>query len=1000
MTSDSRPPADSSDNDHLLDLENIFSHPAGLRTARYLVGAFVKSAADVALPSSQEVPYTAEGSGSPTHPCPLQLKEPGALKQLLSFKQLERWREVSENSMMADRERERSGASVGQGGLHPQRGGNPYANMYTTSTSECLSQNGFSEAFTHDLFSRSNQLLHAMQYQPQSHEPESSITSAARALVTLPRATLPQPYATNFQSIQRLYATETSSTAHDQAASRSQSEALPGRPSTSTTGNPNNTLAAILSHPHSTLNSLSSSNDILANLMSRQSSSRSTPDASLPASSMESLTSGSASLKRKETSDGSAPAPKKKKADTGKAKRVPKPKAPKDTAASQLPKDIWMRILEFTPPRFLAKVRLVDKIRKELVDQYDSIYVNCRKENFGHDMPSPPEGVTERQYSNLLEGKGCQIPECPHDTEKMAARTHWSWSKRWCMTHWKEKVIREDRLLKIHASTYPRTTLTRLLECIPVGMQDSFVKPHDFVEDVVPRPRGAPRLYKVYLHEDVDNVFAEYEALTPEPYQENPEHSAEEKTAAAAAWQAEMDALPEKQNAFFAERKAKTDEHMAKVVKIEAGIRSRRGVIRKPHAENRAARKALFTKRAGEDLPNIPEEFVKSTKAFKAATRVFRDPGSERGWLMLKPKIEKEWEDSLAGGGRVDAAFDDESATNTDSESGGYSRSASPRVPSIQRAAPTSHPVGFSMPHNSSSGLSTVQGGSSSGSASGSGPASISSTQFSTAGIHQLHRQLNNGMMRMHGHQNHAVSQGSRHPTGFTQSQAQHSNSVSQAYDQSGNMSRVHGQVSNGMPHQSRHQAPHISRPQGHGQLSSTSRAQGQAANGLARAQISTSAMHQVHGQHRGSASRHLPVVNDMGRQASFGESSNQQFNVNVYDPGFLADFSSPFQMNPASLMKRSTSGELEYGQLHHQSMSSHMSGGGLRRPSSAGRFNDHPMHPNHHQRLQQASSRNTTSSSHYTTRLPISDLLGPQTPSDPQQHGFKDFSRSFAHQK
>ena len=73
-------------------------------------------------------------------------------------------------------------------------------------------------------------------------------------------------------------------------------------------------------------------------------------------------------------------------------------------------------------------------------------------------------------------------------------------------------------------------------------------------------------------------------------------------------------------------------------------VRLRRETNRTPYDENRNARKELFTRRAREDLPHISEEFVKSSEAFKAATRVFRDGGTERGWQTLKPKIEKEWE--------------------------------------------------------------------------------------------------------------------------------------------------------------------------------------------------------------------------------------------------------------------------------------------------------------------------------------------------------------------
>ena len=365
--------------------------------------------------------------------------------------------------------------------------------------------------------------------------------------------------------------------------------------------------------------------------------------------------------KRKGDVDGE-PAKKPKLDKTTKAKRTPKPKLEKKElvcaphhyrgrpqltliqAKYQLDHAIWMRILEFTPVQFLGKARLICKEFRAMVDQFTSIYVNCRKENYGHDMPPPPLGLTERQYSNLLGSKGCLEPGC---ADKNASRTHWSWAKRWCVKCWRSKIEREDRLIKNRADRFTnRTTLTKLLECIPVGMHDSFMKPHDYIDVDDNRPRGAPRLYKYYLKEDVERIFQQYDDLKPEPYEEDPNKTAEENEAVFTRHQEELAGLDEKRANFLATEKAKIDAHMELVQKIEAGVRKRREANRTPYDENRNARKELFTRRAKEDLPHIDEDFVKNTTAFKAATRVFRDGGTERGWQTLKPKIEKEWETS------------------------------------------------------------------------------------------------------------------------------------------------------------------------------------------------------------------------------------------------------------------------------------------------------------------------------------------------------------------
>jgi hypothetical protein len=336
-----------------------------------------------------------------------------------------------------------------------------------------------------------------------------------------------------------------------------------------------------------------------------------------------------------------------------------------------LNEDIFLRIIEFCPPSFLAKARLVSSVWKDYVDSRpNSIYKNCRHENFGYDMPSAREaGLTEADYNNLLGGqKGCMSKGCG---DKKASRTHWSWFKRWCQNCWRMMVEREDRVIKSRGNQYGRTVLTKMLECIPAGMHDSFLKPHDFKGEDDEEDAGrnnSPRLYKYYLTEDIERIIEQYEALTPAPYVEDPNHSPELRTAALAAHQALMDDLDNRRNDFFVAGKKKNDEHMARVKKIEAGIRTRRAENRRPHDKNRTARKELFSQLADDELAHIPLDFVRKTKAYKAATRIYRDPGTQRGWMQLKPKIIQEWEASQGMGAASSDKDKDASRTTPDSE--------------------------------------------------------------------------------------------------------------------------------------------------------------------------------------------------------------------------------------------------------------------------------------------------------------------------------------------
>lgn len=305
-------------------------------------------------------------------------------------------------------------------------------------------------------------------------------------------------------------------------------------------------------------------------------------------------------------------------------------------------------------------------------------------------MPPAPKGISERQYNDLLDGQGCLEPGCK---DKKSSRTHWSWAQRWCASCWLSKIKREDHVLKQYQGEMGRNILTELLQCIPVGMHDSFSKPHDFITDLDARPRGAPRIYKHFLITDVDKIIKEYNALHPVmPVVENPE----DRAIAQQKYQEEMAGLADKRKAFLDEHKAKNKIHMDMVQKIEAGKALKREEVREPHDRARNARKIFFTKRATEDLPDIPTDFVQGCKPYKAATRIFRDPGSERGWSILKPKIEVEWEKHqaklasnppAAGSSATEnasAAISDAANADTSSESGS-SRAATPSISNAQQ---------------------------------------------------------------------------------------------------------------------------------------------------------------------------------------------------------------------------------------------------------------------------------------------------------------------------
>lgn len=92
--------------------------------------------------------------------------------------------------------------------------------------------------------------------------------------------------------------------------------------------------------------------------------------------------------------------------------------------------DVWENILSFCPPDFLLNARKVSSTFRSMLKADSPIWKISRVRHFGHDMPSPPSGLSEPQYADLLTGTGCQARGCK-DTK--ARKTYWAFQKRLCM---------------------------------------------------------------------------------------------------------------------------------------------------------------------------------------------------------------------------------------------------------------------------------------------------------------------------------------------------------------------------------------------------------------------------------------------------------------------------------------------------------------------------------------------------------------------------------------
>lgn len=301
-------------------------------------------------------------------------------------------------------------------------------------------------------------------------------------------------------------------------------------------------------------------------------------------------------------------------------------------------------MLEFCHPSFLNKARILNRAFSAIVQMYKvSLFINSRTQN---GLPPPLPGTSETELNMLLGGfKGCQNPTCGNEK---AHRTHWSCMKRLCHDCWLSMILREEKVLKEFVSPLvDRLTLQRLLECIPVALQDSYFKAVDWKEDLA-SVGGQPRLYKVYYTADIKNIIEKHNALRPAPFKENVEWTQLDRDNHYRDYQSALADAKTKQDEFIETMKERNEKFMAWVKSVESAQKITSKQTRDDHDVNRNARRKLFTRRATEDLPHIPTEFIQQrSDAYKRATRIFRDPGTERGWNTMKPKIEKEWEEYL-----------------------------------------------------------------------------------------------------------------------------------------------------------------------------------------------------------------------------------------------------------------------------------------------------------------------------------------------------------------
>lgn len=187
---------------------------------------------------------------------------------------------------------------------------------------------------------------------------------------------------------------------------------------------------------------------------------------------------------------------------------------------------------------------------------------------------------------------------------------------------------------------------------------------------------------KIFKRSDVNKLVADYKALDPGPFAEDPTASDQESTDARARHAQLVDDLPARRTELLKERKEANKIFMETAFKIEANILRKAKESKKAHDANREGRRVLYLACAKTELPEIPEDFIIKTKAYKAACRIYRTPGTERSWRELKRKIEDEWASAQQLDGTADFDLSDgrDTTHNDEDNSTRFASSVSPSL--------------------------------------------------------------------------------------------------------------------------------------------------------------------------------------------------------------------------------------------------------------------------------------------------------------------------------
>ncbi|KIX95914.1 uncharacterized protein Z520_08169 [Fonsecaea multimorphosa CBS 102226] len=282
--------------------------------------------------------------------------------------------------------------------------------------------------------------------------------------------------------------------------------------------------------------------------------------------------------------------------------------------------DAWVDILGFCDPKLLLEAKTLNRFFYNLLSDNSAIWRKSRLNHYGSNMPDCPKGLTEKQYVELLAGRGCQNKTCPVEG---TSKVHWMFLVRLCPECFKMKTQSEAQLPREDRHRLPATEdRTRpgdgrpLWELLPLARTDGRrgatsrhvdTEANDWVRD-----RGKFAFLKTSFKE----IKTQYLHLS----------TSDDGDSALVAWASKIH--------------RETMEFMADVNKLEAWLKEHAKTVQKSKAEaQREQRIEYFEARAAAQAPPMDRQILWKMAAFTRILKILQD-GNERSWDLLWIKIE------------------------------------------------------------------------------------------------------------------------------------------------------------------------------------------------------------------------------------------------------------------------------------------------------------------------------------------------------------------------